>query len=230
MPHPADTDPLYARIRAFPMDERPVAYGFLDRLARDNAWSRPYAARVIDEYKKFLYLCATAGVPMTPSREVDEAWHLHLLYTRSYWERLCKQVLGRPLHHHPTQGGAAERAKFHAWYERTLAAYRAAFGAEPPADIWPPASIRFGPAPRTPRTRGHAARLALCLVLAGALASCTGRDVGVIALYFVTLVGGGALLAALFGSGGGKDHGSCGGSSDGDGCGGDGCGCGCGCG
>src|SRR5690606_5871649 len=35
-------------------------------------------------------------------------------------------------------------AKFHDWYTRTLESYARHFGAAPPADIWPPASRRFG--------------------------------------------------------------------------------------
>src|SRR5262249_47420226 len=75
---------------------------------------------------------------------VDAAWHLHLTYTRSYWQRLCGGVLGRPLHHDPSRGGPDEAARHRHMYSRTLAAYREAFGQEPPADIWPPAGERFG--------------------------------------------------------------------------------------
>ena len=42
------------------------------------------------------------------SEQVDAAWHLHLTYTRSYWDRFCKETLGQPLHHDPTRGGPAE--------------------------------------------------------------------------------------------------------------------------
>src|SRR5207249_4879337 len=72
------------------------------------------------------------------------AWHLHLLFTRSYWEGLCGRVLGRPLHHTPTTGGPEERANFALQYERTRESYGRIFGSPPPADIWPPASVRFG--------------------------------------------------------------------------------------
>lgn len=140
----AEQDPLYQELLAFEIDDEPAVFAFNDRLGRENGWHPSHAVRVVIEYKRFLYLCATQGVPMTPSREVDQVWHLHLTYTRSYWQRLCRDVLPAPLHHHPTQGGSRERVKFHSWYERTIAAYRQTFGAEPPADIWPPARIRFG--------------------------------------------------------------------------------------
>lgn len=135
---------LYARILAFPIDEGTPDLSFEQRLARENAWDIGFARRVVFEYRRFVYLAMTAGHPVTPSDQVDQAWHLHLTYSRSYWERLCGAVLERPLHHGPTRGGPAEAVRFDRQYERTLESYRAAFGAEPPADIWPPAAVRFG--------------------------------------------------------------------------------------
>src|SRR5882762_2181922 len=79
----------------------------------------------------------TAGHEVTPSDAVDQAWHLHLTYTRSYWDGLCREVLGRPLHHVPTKGGRGETAKFRDQYMETLTSYRRLFETEPPADIWP---------------------------------------------------------------------------------------------
>jgi uncharacterized protein (TIGR04222 family) len=121
-----------------------VALPFAARLARENGWSRPYAERVIVEYRRFVFLTMTAGFTVCPSEDVDAAWHLHLTYTRSYWKRFCGDVLGQPLHHEPTKGGPAEARKHLAMYAQTLAAYREAFGEEPPADIWPAAEVRFG--------------------------------------------------------------------------------------
>ena len=69
-------------------------------------------------------------------------WHQHLLYSRHYWEALCRDTLEMPLHHGPTQGGVAEGRKYHAWYEDTLASYRRYFG-EPPKDLWPASEERF---------------------------------------------------------------------------------------
>lgn len=136
---------LWARLEAFALDDPAASLPFSARLARDNGWSHAFARRVIGEYKRFLYLAAVAGHEITPSEEVDEAWHLHLLYTRSYWGELCPHVLGRPLHHGPTKGGDKEAVRWDGAYAATLAAYRAEFSAEPPADIWPPAAIRFKP-------------------------------------------------------------------------------------
>ena len=106
---------LYRRIEEFPLDEPGGAFPFTARLARENGWSQDYANRVVGEYKRFALLAVAAGHSVTPSDQVDQAWHLHLTYTQSYWTRFCPEVLGKPLHHNPTQGGAAEQTKFNNW-------------------------------------------------------------------------------------------------------------------
>jgi uncharacterized protein (TIGR04222 family) len=137
---------LWARLEAFDLDESGAFLPFSARMARDNGWSEEFARRVCDEYKKFVFLAMEAGHPVTPSDEVDQAWHQHLTYTRSYWDEMCGEILGKPLHHGPTRGGSAEGQKFRSWYCQTLESYREFFGEEPPRDIWPPSEVRFGEA------------------------------------------------------------------------------------
>ena len=137
-------DPVLAdRLAAFAIDEGAPSLSFAARLARENRWPLPRARRVVGEYLRFVYLAAVSSETVTPSVEVDQAWHLHLCYTRSYWHRLCREILGRELHHGPTRGGAAENRRFHECYERTLRLYQEEFGEAPPSDIWPPAARRF---------------------------------------------------------------------------------------
>jgi hypothetical protein len=134
---------LLDRVNGFSLDEQSAALPFSSRLAREHGWTLVYAARVGDEYKRFMMLAVAAGHPVTPSEEVDAAWHLHLLYTRNYWHVWCRDVLGKEIHHDPTQGGHQEGDKFHDWYEKTLQSYRQHFGEEPPSDIWPDVNKRF---------------------------------------------------------------------------------------
>lgn len=135
----------WERLESLQLNDNNAVFDFSARLAKENGWSRAFTARAIQEYKRFLLLARHAGHPVSPSEPVDQAWHLHLLYTRSYWQHLCGQVLGHPLHHEPTAGGLDEGAKFHLQYENTLASYRRMFGVEPPADIWPAAADAFKP-------------------------------------------------------------------------------------
>ncbi len=78
---------LYRRIEEFSLDQPGAAFPFVTRLARENGWSQDYANRVVGEYKRFAFLTVAAGHSVTPSNQVDQAWHLHLMYTQSYWTR-----------------------------------------------------------------------------------------------------------------------------------------------
>lgn len=121
-----------------------ASLSFAARLARENRWNLHHAERVIGEYKRFCYLAMTAGHEVTPSDAVDQAWHLHLTYSRDYWQIFCPMVLQANLHHGPTKGGPIERDRFYHQYAATLSSYETAFGAPPPLDIWPTAQRRFG--------------------------------------------------------------------------------------
>ncbi len=134
---------LYARIQALTIDQPGASFPFSERLAREHQWSLLYTQRVIEEYKKFLFLAIVADHPVTPSNAVDQAWHLHLTYTHSYWNDLCAQILSRPLHHHPTQGGQQQRELFWDCYSKTLNSYESFLGYCAPADIWPTPVTQF---------------------------------------------------------------------------------------
>jgi len=127
---------LWKRISKFQIDDSGSSFTFTQRLARENGWSIEYSIRVVDEYKKFLYLAMTSSVSVTPSDEVDQAWHLHMLYTESYWDELCGKVLEREIGHGPTKGGNSERVKYNDQYNKTLALYKSEFGVDAPEDIW----------------------------------------------------------------------------------------------
>lgn len=133
---------LAARIEAFELDEPGVVDTFSRRLARENGWSAAYTGRVVREYKRFLTLAVTTPHVVSPSEQVDQAWHLHVLHAARY-RRFCAEVLGRQLDHGPSDGGA-EHARFVRAYEQTLASYQQRFGEPPPRDVWPDSQRRFG--------------------------------------------------------------------------------------
>jgi hypothetical protein len=211
---------------------------FAARLAAENRWSLAYARRVFSEYRRFLFLAVTAGHPVTPSDEVDQAWHLHLTYTRHYWDILCGQILDRPLHHGPTLGGTQENNRYLEQYEHTVEAYISAFGHVPPGDCWPAAKERFDRRYLRIAADKHwlvpkkAVYAAIPLVT---LAACTPVEWaagGIIAAFVlvVATLGIAAKVGAAPAKKKGNDGSGCGATgcgSDGD-CGGGGCGGGCG--
>ncbi|NNU16907.1 hypothetical protein HK107_11315 [Parvularcula sp. ZS-1/3] len=229
-----------------------AAFPLSARLARDNGWSLPFAERVLEEYRRFAYLAVVCGREVTPSDEVDQAWHLHLCYTRHYWSE-WKEALGTELHHGPTKGGKAENTRYRDNYDATLALYKEHFGEDAPSDIWPAPDVRFGRAPHFRRidlsdtlllskrrlagigTAGAVAAGALALAAAAPAAGAEEgipRDLmiilGMSALFVLVIAfalkGGGK---GKGGSGTGCSGGHAGKSGDG-GDGGSGCGSGCG--
>lgn len=139
----ASTDhPVWTALSHYTIGPDDAELSFAERLARENGWSLAEADRVIGEYKRFCFLAVTADHPVTPSDQVDQTWHLHLTYTRDYWERFCPQVLGRALHHGPTAGGREEGHRYFTQYAETLRSYERVFGT-PPADLWPDAGRRL---------------------------------------------------------------------------------------
>ena len=121
----------YRRICDFVIPSMEDRDAFISRLCRENGWLDSYALRVIDEYKRFLFLALLEPKMVSPSRHVDRAWHLHLLFTRSYWESFCGKLLQEPIHHQPST--VVNESK----YAKTLELYNSTYGETPPKDIWP---------------------------------------------------------------------------------------------
>ncbi|MFM1932635.1 MAG: hypothetical protein RL226_1938 [Bacteroidota bacterium] len=139
-----EQEQLWQKIREFEIDDIDSDFTFTDRLARENDWPIEFALRAVHEYKKFIFLICTADHPLTPSDQVDQVWHLHLIYTESYWLDMCRDTLRRDIHHGPTKGGQNEKDKFKDWYAETKVFYQKQLGETPPPDIWPSSKIRFG--------------------------------------------------------------------------------------
>lgn len=248
---------LWRRIESFEIDDGVPTLTFAARLARENGWTPEFARRVVTEYKRFVYLAMVAGHRVTPSEHVDQAWHLHLTYTDSYWKRLCTHVLPRALEHTPTRGGEMEDDKFEDWYARTLESYEREFGGTPPRDIWPDAATRFEHDLQWRRvnTADHlvlSRRTTGGLVVLTGFALCAAAVIGVLESVgtaagpgrWVGFVGAAGVVVMIVGSfiagpiaghgllGRGSGSGGCGGfgggGCGGGGCGGGGCGGGCG--
>lgn len=236
-------DALWKALEGMEIAPAGAALTFDARLAREQGWSPGHAHKVMREYRRFLYLAAKTPGQVTPSEAVDAAWHLHLTYTRHYWEVLCPNILGAPLHHNPTEGGPAERARFHDQYAQSLAVYEATFGEAPPAEVWPEPEARLGAPRRGWPWRGLSAAagasvlLAACTALAGNSAPEEGMSaaaaVPIVVSVFVFVM----LAALIFGAKSKKQNadGSCssffgsdGGGDCSDGGGDSGCGGGCG--
>lgn len=128
---------LWTLLEQMRIEDAGASRSFEQALAEETGWSEERARAVSREYRRFLYLAAVSDAEVTPSIPVDKAWHLHLSYTRHYWEIMCPDILRRPLHHRPSAGGPAEEARHYEQYAATLALYLATFGQPAPESVWP---------------------------------------------------------------------------------------------
>lgn len=156
----SQTDPeRIERILAWAQADPALQRRFRSQLAERCGWSAQRCDRAISEYLRFCAVAAELGGRAVPSAAVDEVWHLHLTWTRDYWDDFCPRRLGFALHHQPATGGADERERLRLAYAETLHAYQRLFGT-PDADWWP----AFARVPARP-ARKRWARIAASLGL-----------------------------------------------------------------
>lgn len=105
---------------------------FIQRIMKQNRWSLEYTNRVINEYKKFIYLGLLHSVE--PSWEIDQVWHTHLLYTKDY-QKMCNRLNITFFHHNP-KSSKLKYDKYNDGYQFTKELYQEMYGEIPPEDIW----------------------------------------------------------------------------------------------
>jgi uncharacterized protein (TIGR04222 family) len=154
-----------ARILAWSEADPALQRRFREQLAEHAGWDAARCDQAIREYLRFCIVAVRLGGRAVPSAAVDEVWHLHLTWTRDYWDDFCPRSLGIALHHQPARGLPGEREALRLAYAETLHAYAAEFGM-PDAAWWPAWS-----APSRERGTHRWAKLAAALGLLPAAAA-----------------------------------------------------------
>ena len=71
-----------------------------ERMKRKFDWSDQRTKNAIRRYIQYLYIVSVEDNPVSPTKDVDEVWHQHILHTRLYEEH-CQKIYGKMLHHQP---------------------------------------------------------------------------------------------------------------------------------
>lgn len=124
---------LWNAIEHYDFDVPVSEYTFSIRLAHENGWTEDFTRKAIIEYKKFMYLAATARSMVSPSEIVDRVWHQHLIFTNSYNE--FSRMLGKRIEHIPSTHAAGDKARFEEARTLTKYLYEETFGKQPP-EFW----------------------------------------------------------------------------------------------
>lgn len=103
----------------------------IDRLTRVEKWSKDDAVAVIKQYRRYLFLRRKyPNQILPPSKEIDDAWHAHILHTRAY-RKFCQQVFDynkeQFLDHNPAEDEQST-VQFDKFFEQTQSLYKKEFG------------------------------------------------------------------------------------------------------
>jgi len=89
-------------------------------------WERQDALECSQRYKNFLFLQKKyLPFSLIPTRQIDEFWHNHILYTKQYFAD-CQHIFGHYLHHEPADPNESNQLIDD--YLRTKTLYLAEFG------------------------------------------------------------------------------------------------------
>merc|ERR1711964_442295 len=142
-----------AQIPDIPEEE--YTKGMRLRLASKMGWTEERMHKTISEYFRFISLVMLHSkgemtLEVTPSQDIDETWHNHMLFTRSYISFCNKYNNGEYIHHQPSYRDDGSRPGgfdaslsreennriLLAAFRQTREAYKHAFGAEAPEEVW----------------------------------------------------------------------------------------------
>lgn len=124
---------LWQRLAGFNFPLSRPSWRLADLVARELRVTKRNAALIVDEYRRFLYLAATAEEPVAASPVIDKVWRLHLRDHVAYTGALSREVVRREIiRREPRPPPLRDPA-----YVRTLALYRQEFTQAPFDRAWP---------------------------------------------------------------------------------------------
>lgn len=117
--------PTLAEVDAYPLPEL-----LIPRVAKVHGYSMTDAENLVKEAKRMLYLSIVSDSAISPSVEIDDAWHEMLMFTRFYRE--FGDFIGGFIHHDPTPG-PPDGGRL---YAKTKENYEKHFNQKPNSRYW----------------------------------------------------------------------------------------------
>ena len=124
--------PTLAQVDAYPVPELLVP-----RIMKLYKRDKEYAEAILREAKRMLLLRCIRKHPVTPSVEIDDAWHEMILFTRFY-QTFCDFLGGGFLHHDPDVETPVEKSSGEKLYDLTQRWYEEEFKIKPDQKYWTP--------------------------------------------------------------------------------------------
>ena len=126
-------DPLWLKLNVMGMQGAQNFAPVMEMMQKQMGMNSEMASRVIEEYRKFLFLAMRAGHQVIPPGAVNDVWMQHMQSAQNFWEQLGQMITTQPL------ASGFDSKAFSAMadpWAATLASYEKIFGTKPPLDIW----------------------------------------------------------------------------------------------
>jgi len=83
--------------------------GLTRAVAHGLGISRKEASTRVDDCLRFLQMCSRSRYPLTPTRQIDEVWHIFL--NMNSYEPDCRRLFGRTIQHVPSEAGQDKKLR-----------------------------------------------------------------------------------------------------------------------
>ena len=90
-------DPLWLKLNLMNAEGVAAFAPMLRAMQTQMGQNAEMAQRVIEEYRKFLFLAMRAGHQVIPPGIVNDVWMMHLQSAQNYWETLGQMIGERPM-------------------------------------------------------------------------------------------------------------------------------------
>ena len=90
-------DPLWLKLNLMNADGLQAFAPLMEMMQKQMGQNSEMAQRVIEEYRKFLFLAMRAGHQVIPPGPVNDVWMMHLQNAQNYWENLGQMIGERPM-------------------------------------------------------------------------------------------------------------------------------------
>jgi len=101
----------------------------IQRLIKRKKWTLRKAYEIAKLYRNFLYIGKKYGdKKISPSQQIDDFWHEHVLDTKKYHED-CNKIFGHYLHHNPANESKIT-PEYKQGFERLQELHKQEFGYE----------------------------------------------------------------------------------------------------
>lgn len=107
-----------------------VNFAEIAQLLKKQGWKRHQISRAIPMYCKYLFLVfQNPDQVLNPTKQIDEVLHAHLALGTQF-EKDCKRLFGRVLHHEPCFGNDATHQQYSPAFQQTQNLFKQLFGVD----------------------------------------------------------------------------------------------------